>query len=81
MIQRGTVAAKILQSFINKVQDAILVIDSIKSKALNSRLLTIFYNKKGFDQTKLLLSKLGDCLAVKYYCKFLNIEMKLVFFL
>jgi len=51
MIHREALAAKKLELFVNKVlRDAISVINLIKSKPLNSRLLTILCNEMGSDR-------------------------------
>lgn len=56
MIHREALAAKKLEPFVNEVlQNAISIINFIKSKALNSRLFTILCNEMGSDHTKLLL--------------------------
>jgi len=56
MIHREVLAAKKLELFVNEVlQNAISVINFIKSKPLNSRLFTILCNEMGSDHTKLLL--------------------------
>jgi len=56
MIHREALASKKLEPFVNEVlQDAIRVINFIKSKSLNSRLFTILCNEMGSDHTKLLL--------------------------
>ena len=55
MIHREALASKKLEPFVNEVlQDAIRVINFIKSKSLNSRLFTILCNEMGSDHTKLL---------------------------
>ncbi|XP_025415283.1 protein FAM200A-like [Sipha flava] len=56
MIHREALASKKLEPFVNEVlQDAIRVINFIKSKSLNSRLFMILCNEMGSDHTKLLL--------------------------
>jgi hypothetical protein len=56
MIHKEALAVKKLEPFVNKVlQDAISVINFMKSKALNSRLFTIPCNEMGSDHTKPLL--------------------------
>jgi len=64
MIHREALASKKLEPFVNEVlQDAIRVINFIKSKALNFRLFTILCNKMGSDHTKLLPHTEGRCLS------------------
>ncbi|XP_022160768.1 protein FAM200A-like, partial [Myzus persicae] len=56
MIHREALASKKLEPFVNEVlQNAIRVINFIKSKSFNSRLFTILCNEMESDHTKLLL--------------------------
>jgi hypothetical protein len=64
-IHREALASKKLEPFVNEVlQDAIRVINFIKSKALNSRLFTILYND---HKNYYFIPKLGGYLVIKYY--------------
>jgi len=82
MIHREALASKKLQPDVNKVLlNAIIVINFIKSKSLNSRLFTTLCNEMGSDHEKLLLHTEKRWLSRgKILLTFLNSEMKHEFF-
>jgi len=69
MIHKEALAAKKLEPFVNKVlQDAISIINFIKSKPLNSKLFTMLCMKWDLIiQNYYFILKLGNYLVVKYY--------------